>query len=111
MNRPNLKPYIFTSFEDLKKWIDQDEKRLWNYQRRIESLLDAIPPGGMIDVLQYVRPNSYEPFTLLASFYMRKEIIEKGILSERTFYRDDNYTIIERLKFSTPVDSGKKHLI
>ncbi len=100
MNRPDLKPYIFTRFDDFRKWIDRDENRLWNYQRTVESLLEAIPPGGMIDVLRYIRPESYEPFTLLASFYMRKEIVEKGILSERTFYRDDNYTIIERLRFS-----------
>ncbi len=97
MGRPDLSKFAFTRFDDFQPWIDKDEARLWDFQERVEAVLDRIPPGGQLDVLQVTRPENYQIFTLVADYYMEKEFLAKGLISNRTYYRDDNYTVIARL--------------
>lgn len=97
MARPDLRQYAFSCFDDFLPWIKEDADRLWNFQKRVEARLDKIPPGGMFEVLKHIRPEHYDLFTKIAGYYMVKEFKDKGLMASRTYFYDDNYTIIARL--------------
>ncbi len=100
--QPDLSKYELNEFEELLPWIEKYGSRFWDFMNRVEKKLDSIPPGGILEVLNNVREENYELFTKIACYYMKKEFIALGPISQRTYYFNKYYTIISRFNYPIP---------
>lgn len=98
----NLSKYKLKNISELDGFINLNPPRFCAFDDRVHSLLDNLPEGDIINVVDVVEEKSYEVFIKLVCSYITEKNMTRKLEDSQVWFIDEEYNIIQRTHSTLP---------